>query len=209
MANPARNVAGHSSIVDVRYRSFAAGQLLTKLNENRTFRKRPVADVPLTADKRRMIYRFLAPLLLLTGCGKGVPEGPVQRIEIRQSGWESIDIVVTRSGSGSFELSGLAPEPITGTFRVTPQEFINLEARISEFRKSAVPRTDATIEKMVNRRCPQGVPYVTDNGAIYVRWIGNGFDQHYLAELGCDSQRNADRNAKLIAVVRSLPVPIA
>lgn len=153
-----------------------------------------------------MTARYLAPALLLAGCGPSIPEGPVQRVEIRQSGWESLDVAVARSGVGSFERSGPAPEPITGAFRITPQDFSNLEARLAEFRKSAVPRTNASIEEMGNRRCPEGVPYVTDNGAIYVRWIGDGFDQHYLADLGCDRDRSSNRNAKLREVVRSLPV---
>lgn len=154
-----------------------------------------------------MIARYLAPTLLLTSCGPSTPERPVQQIELRQSGWESLDVAVARGGAGSFEILGLDPEPITGAFRITSQEFSALEARLAEFRKSAVPRTDASIQEMGNRRCPEGVPYVTDNGAIYVRWIGEGFDQHYLADLGCDRERNTKRNAKLIEVVESLPVP--
>ena len=159
------------------------------------------------ADNKAMIARYLALALLLAGCGPNVADGPAQRIEIRQSGWESLEVTIARSGSGSFEQSGLAPEPISGAFRLTPQRFNEIESHLAEFRKNAVPRTDESIEEMANRRCPDSVPYVTDNGAIYVRWVGDGFDQHYLAELGCDYKRYSDRNAKLIAVVRSFPVP--
>ncbi|MDZ4306440.1 MAG: hypothetical protein U0988_01020, partial [Allopontixanthobacter sp.] len=68
-------------------------------------------------------------------------------------------------------------------------------------------RTDASIQEMGERRCPEGIPFVTDNGAIYIRWIGRGFDQHYVADLGCDKDRYRDRNSKLLAIVRSLPIP--
>ena len=155
-----------------------------------------------------MNARHLIPALLLAGCGPSVADGPVQRIEIRQSGWESLDITIARSGSGSFERSGPTPEPTVGDFRIKPKSFKEIEARLAEFRKKAVPRTNESIEEMVNRRCPEGVPYVTDRGAIYVRWVGDGFDQHYLAKLGCDYERYSKRNAKLIAVVRSLSVQI-
>ena len=153
-----------------------------------------------------MIIRYLAPALLLTGCGPRFSEEPVKRIELRQSGWESLDVSVASNGFGSFERSGPAPEPITGNFRITPQDFSVLEARLDEFRKSAVTRTNASIQEIGNRRCPSGVPYVTDLGAIYVRWIGEGFDQHYVADLGCDRERHAERNVKLNEIVSSLPV---
>lgn len=150
---------------------------------------------------------YLALAVVVGGCQPSGQQEQADRIEIRQSGWESLDLSVSNDGKGAFERTGLAPLPITGTFRISPRDFRSLEARLSEFRKEAVPRTDASIQEMGNRRCPEGVPYVTDQGAIYVRWVGESFDQHYLASLGCDRERNAKRNAKLLEVVRSLPVP--
>jgi hypothetical protein len=151
-----------------------------------------------------MISRCLILAFVLAGCGPTVPNEHVQRIEVRQSGWQSLDVAVTRTGIGSFEQSGNGARQRTGTFRINPHDFDKIEAGFAQFHKEAVPVTDASLQEMGNRRCPEGVPYVTDNGAIYVRWVGEGFDQHYLAHLGCDQKRNANRNATLSASVRDL-----
>ncbi len=154
-----------------------------------------------------MTARCLAFALLLAGCGPTGPASPVQRIEIRQSGWESLDVAISRTGQASFEKSEPGPQPRAGAFRISSQDFDKLEARLAEFRRQAVPRTDASIQEMLRRQCPDGVPYTTDRGAVYLRWVGPDFDQHYLADLGCDSERNADRNAKLLAIVSGFPLP--
>lgn len=155
-----------------------------------------------------MICRCLTLAFVLAGCVPTSPKEPVQRIEVRQSGWQSLDLAVTRTGIGSFKQSGNWSQQRTGTFRINPHDFDKIEAGFAEFHKVAVPVTDASIQEMGNRRCPEGVPYVTDNGAIYVRWVGEGFDQHYLADLGCDQKRNANRNATLSASVRDLKLLI-
>lgn len=151
---------------------------------------------------------YLALGLVVGGCQLSGQQEQADRIEIRQSEWEeSLDISVSSDGNGSFERTVLGSQPINGVFRISPRDFRSLVARLSRFRNEAVPRTDASIQEMGNMRCPEGIPYVTDNGAIYVRWVGESFDRHNLARLGCDRERNAHRNAKLLEVVRSLPVP--
>lgn len=166
-----------------------------------------VADMPTLGNKAGMFFRCTALALMVASCAPPVGQGPVERIEIRQSGWESVDISVASTGVGSFERTGLGLQSVTGSFRISPGYFRSMEERLAEFRKHAVPRTDASIQELGNMRCPEGLPFVTDNGAIYVRWIGEGFDEHYLASLGCDKARNADRNSKLLGIVRNLPVP--
>lgn len=156
-----------------------------------------------------MFIRCLALAFLLVSCGPNRPEEPVQEIAVRKSGPASLDIVLKRTGVGSFEQfnpeSQLSPLR-TGTFRVSSNDFDKIEARFAEFRKEAVPLTDASLQEMIERRCGKGVPYVTHSGAIHVRWVGKGFDQHYLAELGCDDERTANQKQSLREAFRTLTV---
>lgn len=154
-----------------------------------------------------MLCRTTAFLVFLAGCQPIAGNSTVERIEIRESGSESLDITLVKTGQGSFERTGLAPPPINGKFEISPEAFNSLMKQLSEFRKQAVPRTESSIIEMGERRCPDGVPFMTDNGAIYVRWAGNGFAEHFLADLGCDGDRMRDRNARLLEIVRGLPIP--
>ena len=154
-----------------------------------------------------MFDRSIALLVFLTGCQQTSENRAVERIEIRESGWESLDVTLANTGQGSFERTGLAPSPVTGKFEIRPDAFNSLVKRLSEFRQQAVPRTETSIIEMGERRCPDGVPFATDNGAIYVRWVGKGFDEHFLADLGCDGDRMRDRNTRLFEIVQSLPIP--
>ena len=160
-------------------------------------------------ENSRRLIRCLALALLLVGCGPNRPAEPVQEIAVRKSGPASLDIVVKRTGVGSFEQfnpdSQLSPLR-NGTFRVSSNDFDKIEARFAEFRKEAVPLTDASLQEMMDRRCGKGVPYVTHRGSIYVRWDGKGFDQHYLAKLGCDDERTADQKQNLGDAFRTLTV---
>ncbi len=156
-----------------------------------------------------MFARGLTLSLVLISCGPTQPEEPVQEIAVRKSGDQSFDVILRRTGIGSFEQSSIGPNPsppTTGTFRLSSSEFEEIEARFAEFRKEAIPLTDASLKEKVKRTCPKGVPIAFHRGAIYIRWVGEGFDQHYLGELGCDYERNANRNAKLNPSVEALTV---
>jgi len=122
-------------------------------------------------------------------------------------GNQSLVVVVTRTGVGSFEQSSLnetPSPPTTGTFQLSLTDFNEIEARFAEFRKQAGPLSRA--QEKVKRICPEGVPNALHRGAIHIRWVGNGFDQHYYAEFGCDFERNANRNVKLKESVEALTV---
>jgi hypothetical protein len=146
-------------------------------------------------------------LLLVTAC-TDAPPSVVDRVEIRLSGWESVDISVNRHGSGNYRLSEPPPDGKGGTFSLPPQQFDQLLKRLEPYRKKAVPFTDASAMKFQLRQCPKGVPFMTDQGAFYVRWISSRSDQHYLADLGCDPSGFRARNDKLLAILQSLPVPL-
>lgn len=71
-----------------------------------------------------------------------------------------------------------------------------------------MPLTDASARAFIERKCPKGTPVIIDAGAIWVRWTGPGFDDHYMADLGCDPRRNAARNEELVSIFKSVPVPL-
>jgi hypothetical protein len=154
---------------------------------------------------RVVLTAFL--LCVISGC-TDAPPPVVDRIELRLSGWSAVDITVSRQGASSYHLSDPPPAGKGGIFSLTPQQFENLLRRLEPYRKTAVSFTDASAEKFVLSECPRGVPFVTDQGAFYVRWIGRTSDQHYLADLGCDSTRLEARNKDLLAIAQSLPVPL-
>ncbi|MDZ4307470.1 MAG: hypothetical protein U0988_06380, partial [Allopontixanthobacter sp.] len=95
-----------------------------------TFRQR--------VNKVSMIGRCIAFMLMLGGCQPAAEHRPVEQIELRQSGWESLDVSVTSTGIGSFERTGIAPGSKTGSFRMTSSDFKSLGTRLSEFRDEAV-----------------------------------------------------------------------
>ncbi|HYI40861.1 MAG TPA: hypothetical protein VE053_11140 [Allosphingosinicella sp.] len=154
------------------------------------------------------MMRVAAAALLLglaAGCDASPP--PIDRIEIRVSGESAVDIAVDGGGEGSFRLSEPFPGGRSGTFSVTPEQFQRLRERLERYRRQAVPTTDESAREFVERTCPRDVPFVTDAGGVYVRWIGSTSDQHFLADLGCDRERRKWRNQDLLGIVRSLPVP--
>jgi hypothetical protein len=152
---------------------------------------------------------FASALLLgLTGCSdRSPPPAAVDRIEIRLSGWTSVEINVDGRGAGGFRLSHPFPEGRSGDFSVTPQQFHRLRDRLEPYRAQAVPVTTASAQEFIERTCPRDVPFATDSGAFYIRWTGPGVDRHFLADLGCDHVRQASRNKDLLGLVESLPVP--
>jgi len=145
--------------------------------------------------------------IIVAGCSDPEPAPKVDRVELRVSGWSAVDVDVNSRGEGKYHLSAPYPNGRGGSFSVQPQQFAALVERLQPFRRQAVPVTDESAREFMNRTCPNGVPFVIDAGAVWVRWTGAGFDQHYLAELGCDAERNAARNKALLNVVKSLPVP--
>ena len=154
---------------------------------------------------RILLGTFL--LTVLSACTDTQPPD-VERIDIRVSGWSSADISMNRQGEGSYHLSKPRPDGKSGTFSFAPQRFDQIRQRLEPYRRTAVPFTDQSARNFALYECPKGVPFVTDAGGVYVRWIGPKSDQHFLADLGCDADKNATRNKDLLAIVESLPIPL-
>ena len=149
------------------------------------------------------------PLLLAVAVGTSGCEraSRVERVEMRLSGWSAVDIAVDSRGKGEYRM-GDYPRRRSGSFSITPEQFTQLVQCIEPFRRQAVPFTDASARAFIDQTCPKGVPFTTDAGAVWLHWVGPRSDQHYLADLGCDAERNAVRNKELLSIVKSLPVPL-
>lgn len=147
-------------------------------------------------------------LAFLIACSAPGPVQTVERIELRLSGWEALDVAVNRQGEGHWRLSEPVPNGRTGAFRITAQQFAALVERLAVYRRQAVPMTDESIREMMRRTCPAGVHYINDSSAVWVHWTGSNVNEHYSADLGCDPERNARRNQDLMSILRTLPVPL-
>lgn len=153
------------------------------------------------------ILLFACLLCLISACSDASPP-VIDRIEMRVSGWSSVDISVNREGAGSYRLTNGSAKVKNGTFQITPQQFDQLVDRLDPFRHEAVPFTEKSTAEFMDRTCPKGVPYTYDAGAVWVHWAGPKTDQHHLVQLGCDATRNEARNKAVLNIVKSLPVPL-
>ena len=168
----------------------------------------PIADIRFTRHIARMRAVFISLLVALAiGCSGSAVSPQVDRLEIRKSGWSAADIAVNSQGQGQYLISDY-PTKRAGSFQVSQQQFARLVERLRPFQREAMPFNDETMRQVVDAGCPKGVPFVTDAGAVWVHWVGPSLNEHFLADLGCDYERNAARNKELIAVVKSFPVPL-
>jgi hypothetical protein len=143
---------------------------------------------------------------LMIGCSGSDPSPKVDRIEMRKSGWSAVNVSVNSQGKGQYLISDY-PHKQSGSFSIPPEQFTRIVERLQPFRRKAVPFNEQTTREFFEASCPKGVQFVTDQGAIWVHWTGPNSDQHYLADLGCDAERNAARNKELVSIVKSFPVP--
>lgn len=141
--------------------------------------------------------------LFIFGCERSALSLPVEVVELWALG---LDVRITSQGKGSYLYGTPNPSRKRTTFEIGSTGFKRLMTSVAPFRTQAGP-TEQTVERSFNTACPKGMPFVTDQGSISVRWTGKGLDQVYIADLGCDYVRNAARNKKLLTILNSLPVP--
>lgn len=151
----------------------------------------------------------LASLLLAFGAGPGLaqPGAGIDEIELRLFGANGVDIEINRQGEGRYAINRPDSTEPSRALSVSPAEFDRLRERLRPFRAQAVPMSDESIERFIERACPQGVPFIEYRGAIWIRWSGPAVDEHVQADLGCDPDRHAERNRALLEIVRTLPLP--
>ena len=175
---------------------------------NRNVRFPPIAVVSFSRQIGSMKGTLFAlALLLASGCGRPSAVAQVERVELRLSGYFATDISVNSRGEGRFHLSYPYPKGRSGSFSISPQQFSQLVDSLTPFQRQAVPFSDKSAQEFAESSCPEGLPFTTDAGALWVHWIGPKLDGHYLADFGCDAERHAARNRQLLSIVESLPVP--
>ena len=145
-------------------------------------------------------------LSLLAACTK--PPTTIDSIDIRLSGKRGVFITLNREQGGQIALDASAENSAPSSFALPPDRFDAIADQLEQFRQEATPSTDESVAALnLNANCPASAPYVTDSGAIWIRWRGPAMSEHYLAELGCDPDRNRARNAELQAIIGQLPIP--
>lgn len=139
---------------------------------------------------------------LVAGCGSDKTKAQVSRVEVRTSG---LSVAIDAKGNGkpvvNVEKEGRSPS----SFKINSITYEQLLDRIAVFKPASGP-TAETSKRFLSENCPPDTPQVTEAGIISIRWIGPGFDHIYVADFGCDAQKNAGRNRALRAVVNDLPV---
>lgn len=145
-------------------------------------------------------------LSLLAACAK--PPATIDSIDIRLSGKRGVFITLNREQGGQIALDASAENSAPSRFALPPERFDAIAAQLEPFRQQATPSTDESMAALIDKgNCPAFAPYVTDQGAIWIRWHGPNVSEHCLAELGCDPDRNRARNTQLQAIIGQLPVP--
>jgi hypothetical protein len=153
----------------------------------------------------RLLVALIA-MLSVVACSKADrPE--IEKIEIRQSGWQSEDVTITSTGLGNYHVSEPYPEGQSGTFKMTHEQFVSFLSGLEPYRAEAEPYTDESALRFIKYPCPPKVPRTTDAGAMYIRWRGPEYDMHFLMDFGCDAKRHAKRNNQLRRTIERLPVP--
>lgn len=146
-------------------------------------------------------------LLIASSCAPDNRSAEIERLELRLSGWSSLDVVIDADGHGTYKDSEPHPDGKKGSFKLTQAELLELLGKLQPYRKQAVPFSEESAMRFIEQVCPKGVPQVTDAGAFYVRWQSADEDVYYLAEFGCDHERLAQRNVELREIVEGLPIP--
>lgn len=154
---------------------------------------------------RAVFASFL--LLVASSCAADSGDEEIERLEMRLSGWSSLDIMIDGQGNGTYTDSEPFPDGTTGRFKLTQDQLREVLASLQTYREQSVPFSDESAIEFLERTCPRGVPYITDAGAFYARWLTANHDTHYLANFGCDHERLADRNRELLRIVEGLPIP--
>lgn len=156
-----------------------------------------------------MILRSATLIFLLVVCFEATEPLPkVDRIELREGAWSRIHVQIDKQGIGRYELSDY-PHTKVGSFTITQQHFVALLKRLEPFQRESGPMPDENSLRALDAPCPDGVPMVTDAGMLWIHWVGHDYSRHYIADYGCDYERNRARNQELRSIVRSLPVPYA
>ncbi|EZP70468.1 hypothetical protein [Novosphingobium resinovorum] len=97
-------------------------------------------------------------ILFVVACGKADrPE--IEKIEIRQSGWQSEDVTIASTGLGNYHISEPYPEGQSGTFKMTHEQFVSLLSSLEPYRAEAEAYTDESALRFIKNPCPPKVTW--------------------------------------------------
>ncbi len=140
--------------------------------------------------------RLLPILLFASACTPSPPR--IDRIDLWLPG---VEVRIDAQGKGWFREAEPRRE---GRFALTAPQLTELMATLEPLRRSkdAFPESDM----WKRMRTPCTGHYVTDQGGVNVHWTGPELDRWAMVDFGCEPDNNADSNARLYAVLHSLPV---
>jgi hypothetical protein len=142
----------------------------------------------------------LLSILALGACGSAPSNGELEQIEIAHASvWGGVRVVLTGDGSGRLYRGDTADE-----FDLAPDQFADFVERLKPFEEQSVAATEINVSKMLDRRCPKGVPMVNDAGIVTVTWVGGGLERVYFADLECHVGRHAAWNRQLLSILNNL-----
>ncbi|GEN99944.1 hypothetical protein NSE01_17770 [Novosphingobium sediminis] len=167
---------------------------------------RSLADIALL-DHRALMRASIAlwAVLIVAGC-RNAQRPEIERVEMRRSGWSSIDVSINSAGVVNYRLSKPYPNGKTGTVHITHDQFTEFVDSLEVYRAKAEPYRDESAVRFVKAECPPKL-WTTDQGAMYIRWFGPQYDAHFLMDFGCDVDRNAIRNRQMRQKFERLPLP--
>lgn len=142
------------------------------------------------------MHRLLTLLLLASGCPPSAPQ--IDRIDLWLPGGE---VRIDAQGKGWFREVAPGRE---GRFILTPPQRAELIASLEPLRRSKDAFPESDLPKRMLAPCTGH--YVTDQGSVNIHWTGPALDRWAMVDLGCEPANHADRNARLRAALRSLPV---
>lgn len=167
---------------------------------------RPLAGIALLHHRALMRASVaLWAVLMVAGC-RNAQRPEIERVEMRRSGWSSIDVSINSAGSVRYRLSKPYPFGKTGTVYITRDQFAKFVDSLEPYRAKAEPYSDESAERFMKADCPPNLR-TTDQGAMYIRWFGPQYDAHFLMDLGCDVDRHAIRNRQMRRKFERLPLP--
>lgn len=161
---------------------------------------RLIADIRRSTRCMAMRSVTLLSILALGACGTAPSNGEPEQIEIAHASvWGGVRVVLTGDGSGRVYRGDTADQ-----FDLAPDQFADFVERLKPFQEQSVAATEITISKMLDSRCPAGVPMINDAGIVTVTWVGGGLERVYFASLECDVERLAARNRRLLSILYNL-----
>ena len=138
----------------------------------------------------------------IAGCGPSAMSAPVQYLEVRAAG---LEVQIADTGRGHY-IYGYDRPRKSQFFNIGPSGFQKAIKAFAPYRSESGSINDVAA-RISAGACPDGISYGTDQGGISVRWIGRGFDNLFYVDFGCDYEKNASRNEKISAALKSLPIP--